>query len=425
MKQQQWPCDRVERRALATLFPDARNARQHSDQQVAQIAASIREWGWTMPVLIDESSSIIAGHGRVMAARQLGLQDVPVMIAAGWTDAQKRAYIIADNQLTLNASWDLKLLSSELLGLQEWNFDLALTGFSEEELAGLLDKNTGLTDPDATPDPPAQPVSVPGDLWHLGRHRLCCGDATNAKDVQTSLDGVQPHLMVTDPPYGVDYDPAWREGADLQVGKRSKGLVVNDDRADWSEAWQLFKGQIAYVWHGGLHSAVVEQSLRDNGFALRAQIIWVKQHFVMSRGDYHWQHEPCWYAVRTKGQWAGDRKQTTVWQIKNNNIFGGNRGDDGLEKKWGHGTQKPVECMKRPIENNSSPGQAVYDPFAGTGTTIIAAEMTGRSCHAIEINPAYVDVAIVRWQDFTGLEATHADGRTFTAIAAERLARAA
>jgi DNA modification methylase len=189
--------------------------------------------------------------------------------------------------------------------------------------------------------------------------------------------------------------------------------VNNDNRSDWSEAWQLFPGSIAYVWHGGLHSAVVQASLEGANFVVRAQIIWAKQHFVFGRGDYHWQHEPCWYAVRGTGAWAGDRKQTTLWAINNNNPFGtgGN-----AEKKTGHSTQKPVECMKRPIENNSSPGQAVYDPFVGSGTTIIAAEMTGRACHAIELSPAYVDVAVTRWQNFTGQEATlEATGEAFEA----------
>ena len=389
-----------------------------------------------MPVLVDEQSSIIAGHGRVLAARLLGLTEVPVMIAAGWTAAQKRAYIIADNQLTLNATWDLKLLSSELAGLKEWNFDLGLTGFSEEELAGLLEQNPGLTDPDAVPDVPKQPVSVVGDLWCLGRHRLVCGDATNRDSVELALGGVKPHLMVTDPPYGVNYDPAWRQRAGVGSGGAATGTVQNDDRADWQPAWRLFPGHVAYVWHGGLHCGVVADSLDAVGLKLKAQIVWVKTRPVLSRGHYHWQHEPAFYVVKD-GQpddwrfdqehevaayasrggeaagWHGNRKQSTVWFIEH------------LKNTTGHGTQKPVECMKRPIENNSSPGQAVYDPFVGSGTTIIAAEMTARSCHAIEIDPAYVDVAVVRWQDFTGREATHADGRTFAAVGAERAAKAA
>jgi DNA modification methylase len=237
---------------------------------------------------------------------------------------------------------------------------------------------------------------------------------------------VKPHLMVTDPPYGVEYDAKWRDGVDPNLGKkiggkntaRSTGVVLNDDRADWTEAWALFPGSIAYVWHGGLHSAEVQASLEQAGFSARAQIIWVKQHFVFGRGDYHWQHEPCWYVVRGTGKWAGDRKQTTVWQINNNNPFGTG---GTAEKKVGHSTQKPVECMRRPIVNNSSPGQAVYEPFCGSGTTVIASEMEGRHCYALELSPAYVDVIVKRWQDFTGQQAVlENDGRSFSEMEAER-----
>ena len=215
--------------------------------------------------------------------------------------------------------------------------------------------------------------------------------------------------MVTDPPYGVEYDPAWREKAGVAASGTAKGKVLNDDKADWREAWALFPGDVAYVWHAGLYAGVVGDSLAACDLMLRSQIIWDKGQLVLSRGDYHWEHEPCWYAVKkgAKGHWAGDRKQTTVWHIAK-----------PKKNETGHGTQKPVECMKRPIENNSSPGQAVYEPFSGSGTTIIAGEMTGRLIHAIELNPAYVDVAIKRWQDFTGMAATlEGDGRTFNEIA--------
>lgn len=223
------------------------------------------------------------------------------------------------------------------------------------------------------------------------KHRIICGDSTDADTVAKVLAGVEPHLMVTDPPYGVEYDPEWRARAGVNKSKSKMGVVSNDERADWSEAWALFPGRIAYIWHGGLHAAVVAESIVKCGFAIRSQIIWAKDRFALSRGDYHWQHEPCWYAVRDKGNWAGDRKQSTVWNIPA-------RDDSG----HGHSTQKPVECMKRPIENNSSPGQAVYEPFSGSGTTIIAGEMTGRHIYAIELSPAYVDVAVRRWEMFTG-----------------------
>ena len=412
-----WPADKVERWPIERLVPYARNARTHSPAQVDQIASSIREWGWTNPVLVAEDGTIIAGHGRVLGARKLRILEVPVMVAIGWTDAQKRAYAIADNKLTLNGGWDDKLLGLELGELEVLGFDLELIGFSDAERAALAAQFTeGLTDPDVVPDLPAVPVSRAGDVWILGTHRLLCGDSTSSADVQSVLAGVKPHLMVTDPPYGVNYDPKWRKRAGVNLNPLKLGQVANDDRVDWHEAWELFPGSVAYVWHASWYTGRVQQSLEATGFDIRAQIIWAKDRFALSRGHYHWQHEPCWYAVRgTAGaQWSGDRKQSTLWTINA-------REDDG----HGHGTQKPVGCMRRPIENNSSPGQAIYEPFSGSGTTIIAAEMTGRSCLAIEIDPAYVDVAILRWQAFTGSTATlDSDSKSFADVAAERLGKA-
>ena len=401
----------VEYRPAAALIPYARNARTHSDQQVAQIAASIREFGWTNPILVDGDNGIIAGHGRLLAAGRLGLTEVPVIELSGLSEAQKRAYVIADNRLALNAGWDTELLALEFGDLKDLGFDLSLTDFGEDEILALTSLGTaGLTDPDDVPEVPKEPVSKPGDLWLLGKHRLLCADSTNAADVDRVLAGVTPHLMITDPPYGVNYEPGWRKerglAEDLATGK-----VLNDDRADWRDAWALFPGEVAYVWCASLKSHKVAESLLACGFDLRSQIIWDKTRLVIGRGDYHWQHEPAWNAVRKggKGHWTGDRKQTTVWQIAHR------------KSETGHGTQKPVECMRRPIENNSSPGQAVYEPFSGSGTTIIAAEMTGRSCHAIELDPAYVDVAVERWQAFTGKAAVHAgSGNSFAEVKIER-----
>ncbi|MDP2358363.1 MAG: site-specific DNA-methyltransferase [Beijerinckiaceae bacterium] len=406
-EQRKWPADAVERRSVAALVPYARNARTHSDAQVAQIAASIREWGWTVPVLVDETGMIIAGHGRVLAAQRLGINSVPVMVAAGWSEAQKRAYVLADNKLAQNAGWDDDLLGLELGDLRTDGFDLPLIGFNEDELAELLTQKTqGLTDPDEAPAPPDNPVTQPGDVWVLGNHRIICGDATNPDDVARVLASVKPHLMVTDPPYGVEYDPEWRARAGLARTSAKMGGVLNDDRADWTDAWKLFPGDVAYVWHGGLHAGTVADSLAAADFSVRAQIIWVKDRFALSRGHYHWQHEPCYYAVRDAGHWSGDRKQSTVWNIRARE-----------DKGFGHGTQKPVECMRRPIENNSSAGHAVYEPFSGSGTTIIAGEMTGRHVHAVELNPAYVDVAVKRWQDFTGKAALlESNNRSFDEV---------
>jgi len=241
-----------------------------------------------------------------------------------------------------------------------------------------------------------------GDIYTLGEHRLMCGDSTDTETVQQLLNGDKPNLMVTDPPYGVNYDPEWREGADLGIGKRSKGKVLNDDLTDWTKVYQNFPGNVAYVWHPSFFTHVFAQNLIDCGFEIKAIIIWVKQHFAMSRGDYHWQHEPCLYVVK-KGKthsWQGDRKQATVWNIKNNNAFGG-QGED----KVGHGTQKPVECMERPIRNNSKQGDSVFDPFGGSGTTIIAAEKTKRKCYMMELDPHYCSVIIKRWEKYSGKKA--------------------
>lgn len=418
----EWPAANVEMRAISGLVPYARNSRTHSPEQIAQIAASMREWGWTNPVLVDEQDTIIAGHGRVLAAQKLGIEQAPVMVARGWSDAQKRAYVIADNKLALNAGWDMDKLAVEIGDLSGMGFDLNLTGFSADELGKMVPGGTdGLTDPDDVPEAPARAVTVPGDTWILGKHRLRCGDSTSATDVEALLAGVSPHLMVTDPPYGVEYEAGWRNEAMPHKNDPTRwkdgsgsptGSVLNDDKADWREAWALFPGDVAYVWHAGNMAHTVADSLLACGLHIRAQIIWAKSQFVIGRGDYHPQHEPCWYAVRKgkTGHYDGGRKQSTLWQI-----------EKPRKSETGHSTQKPVECMKRPIENNSSPGQAVYEPFSGSGTTIIAGEMTGRCIYAMELNPAYVDVAVKRWQDFTGQKAVHeATGRTFDEIAAER-----
>jgi DNA modification methylase len=409
----------IEYRPLENLIPYARNARTHSEAQVAQIAASIKEFGWTNPVLVDGDNGVIAGHGRLLAARKLSLAEVPVIELAGLSDAAKRAYILADNKLAMNAGWDETMLGLEVGELSALGLDMTLAGFSDRELTALAaNQNSGLTDPDETPEPPVEPTSKPGDIWILGRHRLICGDCTDVAAVSDLLGGVVPHLMVTDPPYGVSYRPEWRNEvirADgSKVTARATGEVLNDDRANWREAWELFPGDVAYVWHGALHAGTVAASLEAAGFAIRAQIIWDKTRLVIGRGDYHWQHERAWYAVRKgkTGHWSGDRKQTTVWGISH------------LKSETGHGTQKPVECMKRPIENNSSPGQAIYEPFSGSGTTIIAAEMTGRACFAIELAPTYVDVAVQRWQAFTGEQARLASSdTTFEVVGQHRRAQ--
>jgi DNA modification methylase len=399
-----WPIER--------LVPSPRNARTHSDAQVAEIAGSIRTFGFTNPILAGDAGDVVAGHGRLAAARLLGLAEVPVIVLRGLSDVQRRQLMLADNRIALNAGWDAEMLILELQELSVMGADLAALGFTAQELAAALNRgDQGLTDENEVPEVAETAVSVAGDIWCLGAHRVACGDSTDAETVKALLGGVIPTLMVTDPPYGVQYDPEWRHRAGVNKSSRT-GQVRNDERADWSAAWALFPGTIAYVWHGALHATTVAESLTRQGFTIRAQIIWAKERLVIGRGDYHWQHEPCWYAVRTKGNWTGDRKQTTLWTIPSG----------GQDLETTHSTQKPVECMRRPMLNNSSPGQAIYEPFLGSGTTLIAAQTSGRSCFAVELDPLYVDVAIRRWQAFTGDSATLlADGRTFEAVAAERL----
>jgi DNA modification methylase len=408
-----WPADAVERRPVEALIPYAKNARLHSAAQISQIAASIKEWGWTIPVLADENGGLLAGHARVLAAQKLGFVEVPVMTARGWSEAKKRAYILADNQLTLNASWDDELLRFELGELGDLGFDLDLIGFSGLELEKLM-RGSGLTDPDDVPELPEHPISQLGDLWLIGNHRLLCGDSTVEANVERLLAGVKPHLMVTDPPYGVEYDARWRQRLPYGVKNTDYIQASSDQESGWGAAHKLFPGDVAYVWHASIRAVDVALELTKLNFEIKAQLIWVKESAALKKGKgYSFAHEPCWYAVR-KGKtqhWHGQAYEPTVWRINRH---------DGLERS-SHAAQKPVECMRRPIENNSSPGQAIYEPFSGSGTTIIAAQMTGRICHAIEIMPDFIDVAVKRWQNFTGNEARlDGDGRSFDEIAAER-----
>jgi DNA modification methylase len=395
---------KIEYWKLDRLIPFAGNARTHSASQVAEIAGSIRAFGFSNPILVGAEGDMIAGHGRLAAARQLGMTEVPVVVLSGLTAMQRRSLVLADNRIGLNAGWDLKLLACELKDLSLLGADLSLFGFKKGELAiALRPDAVGLTDENEVPDCAEAAASTLGDIWLLGSHRVACGDCIDAGLVKALFHGTAPRLMVTDPPYGVEYDPEWRHRRGVNKSAR-RGKIKNDERADWSAAWALFPGEIAYVWHGALRATTVADSLAKTGFTIRAQIIWAKERLVMSQGDYHWQHEPCWYAVRKKGNWTGDRKQTTLWTIPT--------GGQDVETK--HSTQKPVECMRRPILNNSSVGDAIYEPFLGSGTTLIAAESTGRICFGIEIDPIFVDVAIRRWQAFTGQRATRQrDGVSF------------
>lgn len=398
-----WPTER--------LIPYIRNPRRN-DEAVDRMCAAIREFGFRIPVVARSDGTVVDGHLRLKAAQRLGLPEVPVALADDLSEAQIKAFRLLANRSASWAEWDDELLALELKDLQDAGYDLGLTGFDAGELRNLMEDGpaAGLTDEDAVPEPPADPVTKPGDLWVLGEHRLLCGDATSTADVARLLNGARPHLMATDPPYGVDYDPTWRNDAGVSATKRT-GKVANDDRADWREAWALFPGDVAYVWHAAIHATTVAESLIACGFDIRAQIVWSKSRFVLGRGDYHWQHEPCIYAVRkgTRSHWQGARDQSTLWSIA----------PAGAEDAaTTHGTQKPVEAMRRPIVNNSERGDLIYEPFCGSGTTMIAAETVGRACLAMELDPAYCDVIVCRWQEFTGKPAVlDGEDRAFMDIA--------
>jgi len=393
-----------------------RRALRKNNRAVKKMMESIREYGFKIPILARSDGEVVDGELRLKAAKRLGLTEVPVILCDEWNPAQVKAFRLMANRSGTWAEWDEGLLALELEELSAVDFDLDLTGFDPCEVDRLLAVDSKEDDREQHPE--AVGVSQHGETWLCGLHRVLCGDCTSAIDVDRVFSGFKPVLMTTDPPYGVEYDPQWRERAGLG-DQRQTGAVRNDDQADWTEAFKLFPGNVAYIWHAGVHASTVAASLQAVGFRIRAQIIWYKQHFALSRGDFHWAHEPCWYAVREgkSSNWSGDRTQSTVWEIPNLNPFGGG----GEESATGHGTQKPIEVMRRAILNNSKRGEIVYDPFLGSGTTLIAAQVTDRICHGLEIEPKYVDMTVRRWQELTGEKARlENDGRTFDEIAAER-----
>ena len=402
---------------VAKFVSYSRNLRKNH-HAVERMAASIKEYGFKIPVLARSDGEVVDGHLRLKAAQKLGIDEVPVILCDEWSEAQVKAFRLMVNRSATWATWDMELVAIEIKELKGLNFDLNLTGFERLDLDQLL-----FGDPDEEPEGeipelPQAAVTRLGDLWVCGSHRVLCGDATSADDVGRLLESATPLLMVTDPPYGVSYDPGWRERAGLGH-QRQAGTVANDDRVDWAPAYRLFPGDVAYVWHAGVHAAEVAAGLEAVGFRIRSQIIWAKQNFALSRGDYHWQHEPCWYAVREgkAANWSGDRTQSTLWQVANLNPIGGSRDEEAT----GHGTQKPVELMRRPILNHTGRGDTVYDPFLGSGSTLIAAEATDRVCYGLEIDARYVDVIVTRWQKLTGQQAMlEGGGRSFTELSAER-----
>ena len=359
----------------------ARNARKITDKAVDKVAASIKEFGFRQAVVVDKDGVIVVGHVRRRAAQNLGLKQIPVHVAADLTPGQIRAYRIMDNRSNDEVQFDTELLAAEFMDLKSLDIDLSLTGFDMPELDRIMNVGGAAAGEDDVPETPVNPVTRAGDLWVLasaggGSHRVLNGDSTKAEDVKTVLDGKEPFLCVTDQPYAVELDPEWRVGAGLQEKTAQSGKIANDDRVDWTEAYRLFPGDVIYAWHAGIFGAEVASQLLACDYQIRAQIIWRKQRIVISRGAYHWQHEPCLYAVRRgkTAHWTGDRTQSTVWDV--DNLVSANQAAEN--EKVGHGSQKPCELFRRPILNHTTAGGAVYDPFMGSGTVVIAAELTGR-----------------------------------------------
>jgi DNA modification methylase len=422
-----WPIER--------LVFYARNPRKN-DAAVDRMCGSIREFGFKIPVLARSDGEVVDGHLRLKAARQLGIAEVPVILCDEWTPAQVKAFRLMVNRSVTWADWDEELLAQELRELNEAHFDLSLTGFDPHEIDDLLSIPDEDEDADTAPPLPQNPVSQPGDLWLCGPHRALCGDATSSGAVAQLLGRRQPVLMVSDPPYGIGLDTEWRDRAGLNghgpaepsyLKHRTEGhtetTISGDTRADWSEAFALVPSlQVAYVWHASIFTREVLDGLLRIGFLYPQQIIWDKGRVVLTRTHYWYQHEPCWYVRKKNAPWFGKAgENSTIWAaLSPKFIMGGSE-----EDKFDHPTQKPVDLMRRPILNHIRRGALVYDPFLGSGTTLAAAEVTGRICCGIELDPQYVDVIVTRWQSLTGQKATlDKDGRTFDEIAQERGFRA-
>lgn len=407
-------------RPVDALVPYARNSRTHSDGQIAQIAASITEFGFTNPVLIDADGGIIAGHGRVLAAKSLGIEAVPVLVLDYLTETQRRAYVVADNKLALNAGWDADLLRVELADLQAFDFDLGLTGFSDDELAGLLAQSSeGLTDPDIVPDVPETPVSAPGDIWVMGDHRLMCGDSTVQTDVDKLMAGERGDLLFTDPPWNVNYGAV--KAGNAQGYKPRKILNDHMNDAGWAQFVAGFcasfyavtkPGALAYVVMSAQEWPAIDKGLREAKFHWSSTIIWVKDALVLSRKDYHTQYKPLWYGWNEDGpriMQVPDRKQSDIWNIPRPRV-------SDL-----HPTTKPVQLIERALLNSSARGALVVDLFGGSGSTLIACEQQGRRCRLMELDPKYADVIVQRWEQFSGRVATlEATGQTFREVSDER-----
>ena len=382
---------KLELRKIKDLKPHPKNPRKLSKHDAEHLQKSIEKFGLIDKPIITKDGIIIGGHQRIAILKKMGKAGDSVECYVPDREIEQKD--IDELCLRLNRNlgeWDWDILANQ------WEIDeLFDAGFDPEELANSDIKNLDAIEEDSgILEPSKNPKTKLGDLYELGDHRLLCGDSTLPEAVSKVLNGSEPILMITDPPYGVEYDASWRRVA----GKRKQltaGKVQNDSQVNCSLAWCLFPGSVAYVWHASLHTFEVYKSLSDSEYEIVSNIIWVKQHFALSIGDYHWQHEPCWYAVKKghKHNWQGARDQSTIWEVANLNAFGANKDDE----QTAHSTQKPLECMSRPIKNNTSEGESVYDPFLGSGTALIAAEQLNRKCYGIELDPAYCDIIVDRW----------------------------
>lgn len=434
--------DRFETLPLADLVPYARNSRTHSESQVQQIAASIREFGFTAPILIDEHNGVIAGHGRIRGAQLVGLRDVPCIRLVGLTEAQKRAYVIADNKLALNAGWDEDLLRSEFQALRQFDFDLSLLGFDDEELAAVFEPAPPdeSKDPDVAPDPPekAEAVTQVGDVWRCGVHRVACGDCRSGEVWDRLMQGRLVDVVWTDPPYNVAYD------------SKLAGKIKNDDMAD-AEFLRLLLDSFAalssvlkpgggvYVAHADTEGLNFRRAFRDAGFKLSGCLIWRKDSLVLGRSDYQWQHEPILYGWKPgrAHRWYGGRKQTTIQEIGAGSPF--ERQEDGTwaitvgdrtlivagdaklvcettgsllqcdkpRRSAAHPTMKPVALIEKMLRFSARSGDLVADAFGGSGSTLMAAERLGMCARVVELEGRFCDVIVRRWQNYTGLPAVH------------------
>lgn len=388
---------------VSDIIPYVNNSRTHSETQVNQICASINEFGFTNPLLIDEKDNIIAGHGRLLASKKLKMEEVPCIVLEGLTEAQKKAYIIADNKMALNAGWDEELLKIELENLKELDFDLELTGFNIDELDDILgtEEEKEVVEDDFEIEVPEEPKAKLGDIYQLGNHRLMCGDSTSVEDVERLMGGARVDLLLTDPPYNVAYE-----------GKTKDALTIKNDSMDndnfrkflksafYSADSVMKEGAVFYIWHADLEGYNFRGACFDIGWKVRQCLIWCKNSMVMGRQDYHWQHEPCLYGWKDGAShlWASDRKQTTILNF------------DRPTRNAEHPTMKPVPLFDYQIKNNTKKEDVVLDLFGGSGTTLIACEQNGRNAYLMELDPRYVDVIIERWEQFTGKKAVLLNG---------------